>query len=773
MRIVIDIGPDAGASDRVQAVLAAKRARLEAKGVLFARSPGGRGHARLYMASTDPDAPDPLRAARGFAGPAAQAALRDDLARSLHAEIDRLRPELLILSCHHLGAGLHDPAQIGRLHDLLAPYADEIRILAFVEDPARMALRRYAEQVLDGRIRPLSLELSLQGAANWWDAACASRPDPAPQRGLYDGPQTAMHWLDLARLVRVWDGVFGAGATELHGYEPAAWGAERFPDRLGAILGIDGSFGRAEPWRPAAQPPAAFLARARRFNEALLRLMAVRGGALPRLLCRRLLSEMAVDGPPDMAGSLAALSARFAPDLAALRAAHPGLTEAALTPDAPAAPWREAEPRYGFRATQYLAAFLPRLEAALRQAPAADAAPAAPPELSPDAERVMPDLARQKFATLAGTPFAPHNRLGALDETAPAPAFAAPMPRTLPSGSTGRVIVACMKTEAPYILEWIAYHRMIGVDSFVIYTNGCQDTTEPLLQRLAALGVVHHRPNEGWKGKSPQQHALNRAMSDPVITASDWVIHIDVDEFINIRCGNGTLDDFLARAPEGTSHVAMTWRVFGHGGVRRFEDRLVIGQFDACAPRYCPKPHMAWGFKTMGRSIGAYDKLSCHRPNRLRDGVAVRWVNGNAQDITREVARSGWRNTRNSIGYDLLQLNHYPLRSAESFLVKRQRGRALHVDRAIGLNYWIRMDWGGARDTTIHRNIPRVEAEIARLMRDPEVAQLHAEGVAWHKARAQALHAVAEYQDLYAQAVTLSLTDTERAAFALALDLES
>ena len=144
MRIVIDIGPDAGASDRVQAVLAAKRARLEAKGVLFARSPGGRGHARLYMASTDPDAPDPLRAARGFAGPAAQAALRDDLARSLHAEIDRLRPELLILSCHHLGAGLHDPAQIGRLHDLLAPYADEIRILAFVEDPARMALRRYA-----------------------------------------------------------------------------------------------------------------------------------------------------------------------------------------------------------------------------------------------------------------------------------------------------------------------------------------------------------------------------------------------------------------------------------------------------------------------------------------------------------------------------------------------------------------------------------------------------------------------------------------------------
>ncbi|MGB8813172.1 MAG: glycosyltransferase family 2 protein, partial [Paracoccaceae bacterium] len=38
-------------------------------------------------------------------------------------------------------------------------------------------------------------------------------------------------------------------------------------------------------------------------------------------------------------------------------------------------------------------------------------------------------------------------------------------------------IVTTMKNEGPFILEWIAYHRMIGVDDFLIYTNDCSDGT--------------------------------------------------------------------------------------------------------------------------------------------------------------------------------------------------------------------------------------------------------------------------------------------------------
>jgi hypothetical protein len=226
--------------------------------------------------------------------------------------------------------------------------------------------------------------------------------------------------------------------------------------------------------------------------------------------------------------------------------------------------------------------------------------------------------------------------------------------------------------------------------------------------------------------------------------------------------------------PDATN-VAMTWRMFGHNGVRRLADRFVIDQFDTCAPKYCPKPHTVWGFKTMFKNIGAYAKISCHRPNKLDDGFrdVVKWVNGSGQDMTGEVAENGWRNSKKSIGYDLLQLNHYALRSADSFLIKRQRGRALHVDRSIGLNYWIRMDWSDFRDLTIKRNLPRLQGEYDALMADDTLRDEHEKGLRWHLSKAEELHGTPEFQELYAQAMKVKLTETERVAFALALDMES
>ena len=331
-----------------------------------------------------------------------------------------------------------------------------------------------------------------------------------------------------------------------------------------------------------------------------------------------------------------------------------------------------------------------------------------------------------------------------------------------------------MKNEAPYILEWIAYHRAIGVDHFLIYTNDCSDGTDAVLDRLQQMGIIQHRNNDNWKGNSPQQYALNQAIKEPVIQNADWIIHIDLDEFMNVRTGNGTLDDFFAAVPDATN-VAMTWRLFGHNGVTTLADDFVIEQFDTCAPKYCPKPHTVWGFKTMFRNIGAYAKISCHRPNKLARPFEkkIKWVNGSGRDMTRDAAHNGWRSSKKNVGYDLLQLNHYALRSAESFLIKRQRGRALHVDRSIGINYWIRMDWSDFRDITIKRNVPRVRAEYDRLMQDDALRRTHKAGFEWHKAKARELHRMPEFRDLYNQALQVKLNETERVAYALSLDMES
>ncbi len=773
MRIFVHIGLAHAGAQRLQRVMAEKREQMIAKGALFPRAPGTGNHTRLYMAVTDPDHVDPLRHARGYGPPDRQAALMTDLKTQLADEIALHKPDTLILSATQLGSSLYRAGELRRLRDLLSAFSGDIRIVAHVDDQARLLVRYYGAQIFDGRAVPLDRELKLAGAANWWRACLAARPEPAPRTGLFAETQAAPFWLDYAALVDLWESTFGAGAVRLRPFDAPRFAADTVTDEIRACFDIEPTLGRASASQPVALPSASWLARGRQFNALILRILAGGDRDLPRQLWRSLLGELVIDGPPIDAGTLAPVAERFAADNAALCAAHPELAPALRRRDPPGPPWTEADPGNGFRASQYLLAFKYRIDKAARAARRTASARTAP-GLSAAARALMPPLAVRNFDRLAASPLAPHNRLGAVNEEELAAPFTPVPPRPPRPGSTGKVIVGCMKNEAPYIVEWVAYHRAIGVDDFLIYTNDCSDGTAEILDRLQRMGILQHRDNSDWKGNSPQQHALNKALKEPVIRDADWIIHIDVDEFMNVRTGNGTLNDFLARVPDATN-VAMTWRLFGHNGVRRLADAFVIDQFDTCAPKYCPKPHTVWGFKTMFKNIGAYDKISCHRPNKLNEAMRdrVRWVNGSGRDMTDEVARNGWRSSKRSIGYDLLQLNHYALRSAESFLIKRQRGRALHVDRSIGLNYWIRMDWSDFRDITIKRNLPRLRAEYDRLMADETLRRHHRQGLDWHRAKAEELRRQPEFEDLYQRALTVKLTETERAAYALALDMES
>ncbi|EAQ01860.1 hypothetical protein OB2597_00545 [Pseudooceanicola batsensis HTCC2597] len=788
MKIHLHIGLEGCGTIRLQDILADKRAQLETKGVLFPRSAGAKNHTRLFMATSAPDNVDPLRFNRGFITEDKQNALRDQLVASLRKEVARADPEVMILSASQLASGLVETSELEGLRDLLAEFGTDITVTAHVDEPARLLARAYAAQVMEGRARGLELELRLLEAEDWWEACLAAMPEPVPEQGIFLRNQAPAFWLDYTRLVQRWEEVFGSGSVRLRSYDPALWRSTGAVQELQAAFDIRDQIGKAGAVEATAEPSAEWVARCRQMNDALLRLLAQGKHVLPRPVWKRFLDDLRVDGPAIDPGALASVSRRFAPDLAELCKAHPGLDADHLVPPAIGPDWDEPPSRNGFRASQYLLASLWRIERATAEhartmmADVAELNGAAPPEdkaealagLSPEARRIMTPLAIEKFATLARSSFRPHNRLGQVNEEHLDAPFSPAPPRRPPHGSSGRVIVGCMKNEAPYIVEWIAYHRAVGFDNFLIYTNGCTDGTDAILKRLDEMGVVHHRDNDGWTGKSPQTHALDAALNEPVLRNAEWIAHIDVDEFVNVRCGNGTLDDFLARVPDATN-VAMTWRLFGHGGVTEIADEPVIGQFTECAPKFCPKPHTVWGFKTLFKNIGAYAKLSCHRPNKLSEEKAaqVRWVNGSGLNATRELARNGWRSSKRSIGYDLIQLNHYALRSADSYLIKRQRGRALHVDRSIGLNYWIRMDWCDHTDVTIQRNLPRLRAEMDRLLADPELRRLHETGVAWHRSKAAELHRMPEFQDLYDRALSIRLNEMERVAYALAQDLES
>ncbi len=315
------------------------------------------------------------------------------------------------------------------------------------------------------------------------------------------------------------------------------------------------------------------------------------------------------------------------------------------------------------------------------------------------------------------------------------------------------LVVTSMKNESPFILEWIAYHKSIGVDHFLVYTNDCTDNTNDILDRLDALGHVTRVPNP-WdpaSGKKPQHVALKDALKQPAYKQADWVLTIDVDEFVNIHVGEGTFDD-LFRACNYPNVISFTWKFFGNKDIHHYEDRPIMEQFTACAPEFIPKPRLGWGFKSMFHKSSPYNRIGVHRPLGIEDEEAdqVRWVNGSGRAMPDMLlTNNGWRSTKRSLGYRLATLNHYILRSTESFLVKRERGRINHTEHDQGIDYWTRRNYATETDDRIIARMPRMQVVLDELMGDKKLAKMHRDAVKWHQKRIAKLLGDPDYKSLY------------------------
>jgi hypothetical protein len=173
--------------------------------------------------------------------------------------------------------------------------------------------------------------------------------------------------------------------------------------------------------------------------------------------------------------------------------------------------------------------------------------------------------------------------------------------------------VLTVRNEGAFLLEWLAHHRACGITDFLVFSNDCDDGTDAMLDRLQALGWLTHLPNPGPHPQGPQWAALKRADSHPLVRGSDWLLSLDVDEFVNIRVGDRTIPALLAALPEATA-IPLTWRLFGNAGVVGIEDRRVTETFTRAAPEVLHWPWRAVLFKTLFRNDGTYGKLGVHRP---------------------------------------------------------------------------------------------------------------------------------------------------------------
>lgn len=83
------------------------------------------------------------------------------------------------------------------------------------------------------------------------------------------------------------------------------------------------------------------------------------------------------------------------------------------------------------------------------------------------------------------------------------------------------ISVTPMKNEGPFVLEWVAHNRAIGVDQMVVMTNDCTDGTDELLKRLDERGILTHIDNNTRRQASPQKRAYKKFLKMEVARPQD------------------------------------------------------------------------------------------------------------------------------------------------------------------------------------------------------------------------------------------------------------
>lgn len=277
--------------------------------------------------------------------------------------------------------------------------------------------------------------------------------------------------------------------------------------------------------------------------------------------------------------------------------------------------------------------------------------------------------------------------------------------------------VAFAKNEGRFLLEWIAYHKAIGVGDFLVYTNDCEDESPALLERLEEMGIVAHLPNPMKPGEQVQNAALSDALNHPLVKGAEYVLQIDPDEFLCIKRGEGRIADLIASAP-GADIIAIQMRFFGDSGLPRLGEGFVLEQLVQASREDFEKNNIV---KSLARNTLPFVKITANHMPGFEPPVAPRIFNGGGREIPREAyggerfrtMPDGWRDM------SVVQLNHYAVRTLADFRAKIHRGDATLNPKRFTRAYWESRNCNDVRDTFIQRFVPGLRALMEQWLADP------------------------------------------------------
>jgi hypothetical protein len=320
----------------------------------------------------------------------------------------------------------------------------------------------------------------------------------------------------------------------------------------------------------------------------------------------------------------------------------------------------------------------------------------------------------------------------------------------------GLCLVATARNEGPYFLEWLAHHRLVGVEAFFIYTNDNDAGSDALMSALAAAGVITLIRNKVGAGVSPQYKAYGHAFQMlPELPDYRWAAVIDIDEFlVHDTASYNSIPDFIERSMwPSTDAIGLNWSMYPATDQICRSPAPVTHRFLRREPSL--NPHI----KSISRP-GMFMHTQCHYPiTDHRSPVTFLMANGAPHTPP---AGQPWSTAHLTPRNPGAWVNHYHTKSAEEFMLRRSVGRA-----DMDLNLKISTDllhepmikefrsWFGSpdavEDSSAMESTPGLLAEMASLAALPNVAEalrmIEMDYQARREAVLRALQADARFRD--------------------------
>ncbi|CAM6304352.1 Glycosyltransferase family 2 protein [Leclercia adecarboxylata] len=269
-------------------------------------------------------------------------------------------------------------------------------------------------------------------------------------------------------------------------------------------------------------------------------------------------------------------------------------------------------------------------------------------------------------------------------------------------------VAAIIKNEMDALLEWIAYHRVVGASGFIIADNGSNDGSREFLGRLEKLGIVTVLDFPTVGEQKPQLPAYERILRS-CSTDIDFLAFIDADEFLVPLDPEQSITTNLSKwfSDPSVSAVALNWSNFGSNGELFAENGLVAERFTQRAPQNFNVNH---NFKSIVRASRIERFSNPHHAN-LRYG---RYIDALGNDLVLHPKHGPGVSAE--VVWNGVRVNHYAVKSLEEFLLgKHLRGSAASANRVKHKAYFKAHDRNDETCLLAAALAPKVKAEMAAL----------------------------------------------------------